>query len=246
MGFQGDFYTRKGVGKGKGGSDHLMVFQSAVDLLQFEVEGLPIFSDQGLLEKAENGQSQFDPLVASRIADVPLIVVQGIHLDGVQAVDADGVEVAGNRLLEVDLAVPPGLLNATKGHFPFKNGIGTFLAAPEWGFIGTFFSLPGPLGLDRLPGSLGEIRRNFGIDVLQDAAFFLFQGSAGIALYTTSPFTGTQVTGKLACKYVLTDNFVTDADHAAKLEKSGLLIRSHSARRMEILYILATFPRYVG
>lgn len=83
-------------------------------LFEFLVPFGAVCTNEGFFEELVGGQLEFGALLAGALADIPVMIVQGRIL--AQLLDADGIEITGDRFAEGDLTVEVGLFDGTEAH----------------------------------------------------------------------------------------------------------------------------------
>ena len=185
------------------------------DGLKLLIPFIAKFSYQGLLYKFVNGHFKLLAQTASRVTDVPLVVIYGRYL-GIFP-HPNRIQVTGYRFFPGHHPRLLGYFNASLGNPAVKNHIGAFPTIYERRFpfsIGSFYM--GSLcfyGLDTFGPEIGPDIR---INRMEHLGFLLLQGSSATSLDTAGPFAGAQVTDKGFFKDFFRHQGPADLKHAIR------------------------------
>lgn len=181
----------------------VVLFPDGYLLEELVVPGLAETADEGLAEVLVEGDAALAAFGDGTPADVPTVVVDGDEL--AEVVDTDGIEMAGDGLLPVDLAFAIGFLDGTEGHAvgaPMDVGA---LAVVDEGGAGLAGVVEGgdAFGFDDLYAFGGHIGLDVGKDALEDGDLFFEEGGAAVAFDAALAFAA----GEVAVEAALGDIF---------------------------------------
>jgi hypothetical protein len=151
-------------------------------------------------------------LSQSTATDIPLVIIDSFELAVI--LDAERIQVARYRFLEVNSAINPSLLDGTKSKTILLDGISTF-AVVNQGCTRLFIDIDrrDTLTINNSYTLSSHIRLHSRINTFKDRYFLFVERSSAIAFNTTSPFATSKVARETHIDNIVRNYTVVNDNH---------------------------------
>lgn len=200
----------------------VLPLQFFLHLLQVSKKPLAIFGNQWFFEELVDGLAYFLSQLQSRLADLPLMEVQG--LAPLIFLDAYWVEMARHRLSPRGLSRQESFLyGASPRPVRLTVGVDALATVYDGGDeVAITVFHPQPLTLNLVKFLTVEQRAHRREHLLQPSELVLFQRGSGVAIVAASTLASADVAHEAATENLCADDLAVNLYHHGKMTASGV------------------------